>query len=353
MKKTVSVLSAAITALSLSAFTAQASDFELGLGLPYYGFDNEIDLKDKHGYNLNFGYRFDAPFGVELSYSEVKTRLESDSDADVKFKDLHLDGLWYLHNEGNVLPYAALGVGQQDISIPDGYELGDGEDKPMAVNAGLGVKFHLHPRLRARIDGRWIHDLDNYFNHSAVTFGLGYVFGATETAAAPAPVVAAPAPKVDGDADNDGVKDSLDKCPETAAKLKVDTDGCPVALTEEVSIDLKVQFATGSSVVEDQYLSEIKAVATFMEQYANSVVVVEGHTDSVGAAAANKTLSQSRADSVAKVLVDQFGVDSSRVKAMGYGEEKLLVAEKTKADQAANRRVVAKVSAKKESFETK
>jgi len=361
----------AIAAIVAAASTqAAASDFELGIGAPYYGFDKESQVEDKVGANINFGYRFDRPFGVELSYSQVSTKSEV-SDMDVDVQDVRLDGLWYLSNEGSVLPYAAFGVGNLEADP----ENGEADDET-SVNVGLGVKTHLGERFRARIDGRWLHGLDSYTNHSVVTLGLGYVFGASTKAA---PIVAPTFVDTDKDGvedsvdqckstpagvnvdakgcaidtDRDGVADYLDKCPETERKLKVDSKGCPVTLTEDVSIDLNVQFKSGSDVVQPAYFSEIRGVARFMEQYKGSQVVIEGHTDTSGSAAYNKKLSQKRADAVANLLVEQYGIDRSRVQAMGYGEERPLVEEKTADDRAKNRRVVAKVSAKKETLETK
>ena len=373
MKK-LNVLKNAVAVLSLSAVAsvATASDFELGIGVPYYAFDNELELKDKAGINVYGGYRFDKPFGLELSYSQVSTEVDG-LGTDVDLEDLRLDGLWYLTDEGGILPYAALGVGlltleQEGISADD--------DSEESVNFGLGVKTHLGKRLRARIDGRWLHGLDSHTDHSVITLGLGYVFGAS----AKAPKVIASAfvdadkdgvedgvdqclstpagVNVDAkgcalDTDRDGVADHLDKCVDTDSKHKVDATGCAVVLTEDVSIDLKVKFASGSDVVDAAYFNEIRGVARFMEQYANSEVVIEGHTDTSGSAAYNKKLSQKRANAVASLLTEQYGIDVNRVKAVGYGEEQPLVEEKTPADHAANRRVVAKVSAQKEVVETK
>lgn len=368
MKK-VTMLKAAVASLTMTCAVASASDFEIGIGAPYYSFDQATDFDDNVGVNLNAGYRFNKPFGLELSYSEV----DSDIDGvDVDVADLRLDGLWYLVNEGGVLPYAALGYG---IMLENEVEGFDAEEEE-SVNFGMGVKAHLSKRVRARIDGRWLHGLDSHNNHSVFTLGLGYVFGAST--AAPKVVVptfvdsdkdgvedsadqCANTPagvNVDAkgcalDTDRDGVADHMDQCAETDKKLKVDAVGCPVVLTEEVAIDLSVKFASGSDVVSAAYFNEIRGVARFMEQYENSEVVIEGHTDTSGSASFNKNLSQKRANAVAALIVEQYGIDASRVKAIGYGEEQPLIEEKTKADQAANRRVVAKVSAVSKKLEEK
>jgi OOP family OmpA-OmpF porin len=57
-----------------------------------------------------------------------------------------------------------------------------------------------------------------------------------------------------------------------------------------------------------------------MKQYPQTTTVVEGHTDSVGPDAYNQKLSERRANAVKQVLTQQYGVESSRVDSVGYGE---------------------------------
>ncbi len=72
-------------------------------------------------------------------------------------------------------------------------------------------------------------------------------------------------------------------------------------------------------------------------------LVVEGHSDSKGNNEYNKKLSQRRAESVRKVLI-QNGIPDADIKAIGYGEERLLInPEQTEVDFARNRRVEIKV----------
>ena len=68
------------------------------------------------------------------------------------------------------------------------------------------------------------------------------------------------------------------------------------------------------------------------------LVRVEGHTDSQGKDAYNKDLSQRRAEAVKAYLVDQ-GLDGARLDPVGFGEEKPIRDNRTKAGRAANRRV--------------
>ena len=71
-------------------------------------------------------------------------------------------------------------------------------------------------------------------------------------------------------------------------------------------------------------------------------VVVEGHTDTSGAAAHNRQLSQARAQAVADVLARQ-GVDAARIRTVGLGESDLAVQTGDGVREVKNRRVVVRV----------
>ncbi|MGP8155139.1 MAG: OmpA family protein [Smithella sp.] len=110
---------------------------------------------------------------------------------------------------------------------------------------------------------------------------------------------------------------------------------------KKVSITLKVEFDTAKSVVKDKYNNEIKRVADFMKEYPDTNAVIEGHTDNVGKAEYNQKLSQDRANSVRQYLIDKFGIDGSRITAVGYGITKPIASNDTKEGKQKNRRVVA------------
>lgn len=69
-------------------------------------------------------------------------------------------------------------------------------------------------------------------------------------------------------------------------------------------------------------MANLQRVAEFMDQHPSAYAVVEGHTDSIGEADYNMDLSQRRADAVLGVLVKKMGVNSERLTAEGYGEER-------------------------------
>ncbi len=82
-----------------------------------------------------------------------------------------------------------------------------------------------------------------------------------------------------------------------------------------------------------------------MKQYPQTSTVVEGHTDSVGTDAYNQGLSERRAGAVRDVLVNQYGVESGRVQAVGYGESRPVADNASSDGRAINRRVEAEVEA--------
>ncbi|MGC8769127.1 OmpA family protein [Calditerrivibrio sp.] len=137
------------------------------------------------------------------------------------------------------------------------------------------------------------------------------------------------------DSDKDGVYDGLDKCPNSPAGSKVDKDGC------EISISLMVFFDTNRSEVKDQYLAEIEKVATFMKQYPSIKIEIAGHTDNRGDRQKNIHLSQARAESVANILIEKFGISKDRVTAKGYGPDKPIDNNDTEEGRQKNRRVEA------------
>lgn len=112
---------------------------------------------------------------------------------------------------------------------------------------------------------------------------------------------------------------------------------------KKVSITLDVKFETNKSVVRPIYWWEVQKLADFMKKYPETDVTIEGHTDNVGKEAANVKLSQARANAIAKLLVEKYGIEKSRVKAIGYGPKKPIADNKTEEGRQQNRRVEAQI----------
>lgn len=99
-----------------------------------------------------------------------------------------------------------------------------------------------------------------------------------------------------------------------------------------------VLFETGRSDIKDGTAVNLDRLVSALKQYPEIKITVEGHTDSVGDAELNQTLSQQRSDSVMHYLEAQ-GVESSRVDSIGQGEGFPTMSNKTKMGRQKNRRV--------------
>jgi len=123
----------------------------------------------------------------------------------------------------------------------------------------------------------------------------------------------------------------------------------PVVLSpeKEETVNLLIEFDTNKAVIKPAYYPNLDAVGEFMQKYPTIDITVEGHTDNVGSNAYNQKLSQRRAAAVKKYIVDKFGIDAKRIKAVGYGETKPVDTNKTTEGRYHNRRVQAHHAAAK------
>ncbi|MEO1456448.1 MAG: OmpA family protein [Pseudomonadota bacterium] len=110
-----------------------------------------------------------------------------------------------------------------------------------------------------------------------------------------------------------------------------------VALPSDVQVNLQINFDFDSAVLRESERRKLDAVCTAMRDSDVSVFHIFGHTDTSGAAGYNLTLSQLRADEVRRYLVRDCGIDGSRLKAIGVGEDHPLEAVAPRAPE--NRRV--------------
>jgi len=116
----------------------------------------------------------------------------------------------------------------------------------------------------------------------------------------------------------------------------------PAPVQEKVSIALNIEFDTAKSFIKAKYHNNIKKLADFMKEHPETSVVIEGHTDNVDRfnnPENNIILSQARADSVRQYLVDKFGIDKSRINAVGYGPDRPIADNITEEGRRKNRRV--------------
>lgn len=148
----------------------------------------------------------------------------------------------------------------------------------------------------------------------------------------------------DTDQDADTVVDRLDNCPDE--KGEVAFQGCKtkqfvVITKEKLEILAPVFFKIGSDVIEGRSFPMLDNVAKVLVAHTEvKKVRVEGHTDNQGDPKKNLELSQRRAASVKKYLVEKGKVADARLDAQGFGDTQPIDDNKTPAGREKNRRVV-------------
>jgi outer membrane protein OmpA-like peptidoglycan-associated protein len=83
-----------------------------------------------------------------------------------------------------------------------------------------------------------------------------------------------------------------------------------------------ILFASGSAEIQGESTPTLKEIGDMLKAHPDLALTIEGHTDNTGAAAANQSLSEQRAEAVKSYLVSTFGIDESRLEAKGFGASK-------------------------------
>lgn len=144
----------------------------------------------------------------------------------------------------------------------------------------------------------------------------------------------------DMDSDKDGILDKDDACPTTYGVPE--NKGCP-QLKQEIRNLLQkslagIQFEFDKADIRPESYSLLNKIADVFIQNKNYTIEIQGHTDTSGEYQYNMILSQKRAESVRNYLIEK-GVSPDMLTAIGYGPDKPIADNSTKAGRKLNRRV--------------
>jgi outer membrane protein OmpA-like peptidoglycan-associated protein len=91
------------------------------------------------------------------------------------------------------------------------------------------------------------------------------------------------------------------------------------------NIDLEIQFDFNSAAISKSSTQAVQELGKALSNpnLKGSTFVVAGHTDGIGGDAFNQDLSERRADTIKRYLVDQYGLTGSDLVTVGYGKTKL------------------------------
>jgi outer membrane protein OmpA-like peptidoglycan-associated protein len=102
-----------------------------------------------------------------------------------------------------------------------------------------------------------------------------------------------------------------------------------------------VNFDTAKATIRPESYPQLDTVVDFMVHKKNARVEISGHTDNVGNAKANKTLSEKRAQACRNYIVSK-GVDKKRLDALGFGDQRPIASNDDDEGRQKNRRIEAK-----------
>jgi OOP family OmpA-OmpF porin len=298
------------TLIVLASGAAAADNWYLGGTLGYYDLDSEHAITDDYQGSqagLQIGKQFGDSVALELGHGVNVGHDEFDVTSLSAL-------LWLTSDAATWRPYALLGLNQYDFDDTSNLPVGhDDQSIQLVAGLGLGTMINDNVQFRADLRGMFGHDEDG--EDLGMQLSLNHMFGKKS---APAPM-AAPEPM---------------PAPVVAAEPEVRT----------ITVRLNVEFEFNKAKVLAVYGEELDAIAAAMKSHQEIELVLEGHTDSRGSDYDNIGLSERRAEAVRAKLSSDYGIDRSRIYAVGYGETRPIDTNDTDEGRARNRRVVGEMT---------
>jgi outer membrane protein OmpA-like peptidoglycan-associated protein len=141
---------------------------------------------------------------------------------------------------------------------------------------------------------------------------------------------------------NSGETYSLTIIEEAAMAQQIEVTAAWLAeqLAKTGSVALEgITFDTGKAAIRPGSKPVLDQIGALLKSDAALRLEIQGHTDNVGAPTANLTLSQQRAETVKKYLMDTHAIAAARLTTAGFGDTKPVADNSTEEGRAKNRRV--------------
>lgn len=114
--------------------------------------------------------------------------------------------------------------------------------------------------------------------------------------------------------------------------------GSKQAVLDQALANRTIEFQSGSANLTTQGIAVLEQMAAAMRSIGSARVRISGHTDNVGARAANVALSQARAEAVRRYL-ESAGIEGARMGVQGLGPDRPLADNSSAEGRARNRRI--------------
>lgn len=323
-----------------------------GIDVPFFEYDLRQGDKKHHitpTYNLGFGRWFSPYLGWRLGFNYANLHWDNETYTKCRSANANFDLMWDMCNSiagvnynrpVSVIPF--IGVGgtfnwdfndNADINIRDRKGHLKSNEWALPVSAGIQVRFRMCEYADFFLEGRAQFAGDNYNSYAGgrpidanltaiggFSFnigGCGYTAynpcdylayinslnnqvndlrGALATTAAALAVAEAQLP-----------------CPEVAEAPAVEQGQAPV-VNAETPMLATVRFKINSDVVSPEEMVNVYNMAEYMKANPDAKIVVKGYADKdTGTSDYNMALSKRRAEAVAKILTEQYGISASRL----------------------------------------
>lgn len=303
-------------------------------GLLASGFTTDTFLDDEShkGFKVYGGYQFNRYFAVEGGYFYLgefsytaNTTPSGSLDGTIELNGFNLDviGIMPLSDRFSLFGLVGaaraeaddtfVGTGAVNVFDPNPTERGT------KVKFGVGLRWAFTDNVAMRFEAERYRVGDAIGNTGDIdlySVGLAFRFGGgRSTPAAPAPVIAAPIPVI-----------------------------VPAPATERYCSILDIQFEVDADTIQREEEEKLRVLGTYLQKYPDTTAVIEGHTDNVGTAADNMSLSQRRAESVVEFLANNYRIRTSRLSAVGYGQTRPIASNDTQEGKRQNRRIGAVIA---------
>ncbi|MDH4944276.1 OmpA family protein [Sulfurimonas sp. C5] len=365
-----------LSALVSSVLLAGQKQYEISPMIGYDLAEGNIGIKHNGHYLGALEVQFNSPNSkISPEFSILYSpKAKYDIGGDTAITRGAFNGVYTFDSIDNLVPFAKAGIGIENVNNET-----SGNKNGFFLDAGAGLKYFFNDNIALKAEAIYLAKATGiqnkrFDNNLIAMVGLTFAFGETAVQEEPKQepikeepkeeVVAAP---VDGDDDNDGILNSKDQCPNTAAGVEVDANGCDndidkdgVVNAQDIcpntplgaqvndegcpkEVTLNINFATNSAKIKDSSSTLLDEYAKFLTTYTNYSAHIVGHTDSRGAAAYNKKLSEKRAEAVVQALIAR-GVDTKQLSWEGMGEEQPIADNKTSEGRSQNRRIEAQLT---------
>ena len=378
---------------SVASAANKEGQFSVSPVIGGYTFDGRQHIDTNLLYGVRAGYNFTKHIGIEALFDYVNTSPEHSS----KNVDMFRYGgevLYHFFPDNKFVPYIAAGFGGIDY----GSNISKSENRGI-FDYGIGAKYFLTDAFALRADVRHLITAAANPKHNVeYTIGAYIPFGGVTPAAKPieappedlpplptAKITAVPSSIMKGqDSTLNWTSKNASKCeiepgigpvelqgskvvtPSASTTYTLNCSAHSIRVSSLAAVDvltpapaqvvkpqpapverfckpavLNIHFDTDKSNIKPMYESELKAFAAFLKEFPKAKGEISGHTDNVASKTYNAKLSQRRADSVKKYIVEKFGIAAGRITAKGYGLTKPVATNTTKEGKAKNRRIEA------------